>query len=69
MLCCLPPLLMMSPAATVCSAPLVALVYLVDALCSAGARGSFAARGAPRVLLLLAAVWQGPWASTRFLFT
>ena len=57
MLCCLPALLMSSPAATVRSASLVAAVYLAGAVCSASARVSFASRGAPRVLLLCAAAW------------
>ena len=57
LLCCLPPLLMTSPAATVRSAPLVMLVYLAGALASEHARRSFKSEGAPRVLLLCVAAW------------
>jgi hypothetical protein len=55
-----PPLLMTSAAATVRSAPLVVLIYIGGALSSEAGRGAFAARGAPRTLLLCAAAWLGP---------
>ena len=57
LLCCLPPLLMTSPAATVRSAPLVVLVYLGGALISRAGRRSFKSEGAPRALLLCVAAW------------
>ena len=57
LLCCLPPLLMSSPAATVRSAPLVVLVYLAGVFSGAAERRAFASRGAPRALLLCAAAW------------
>lgn len=56
-LCCLPPLLEASPAATVASAPVVVLAHLAAALATAAGRASFASRGAPRVMLMAVAAW------------
>jgi hypothetical protein len=57
LLCCLPPLLISSPAATVASTPLVVCVHLVATLATESGRDTFASRGVPRLLLMTVAAW------------
>ena len=56
-LCCLPPLLEASPAATVAAAPVVVMAHLAATLTSDSGRASFGWRGAPRVMLMSVAAW------------